>query len=244
MRIGVFDSGMGGITVLKGLLKYYPSEEYIYVGDNKNLPYGTKTREELLVLSSKIIDFFIKENVNIIFIACGTVSSNIYAELKDKYSIPIFNVIDTTVLKLKEDKLTDAAILATPATIESHIFKNKLEGMNVKEVSCKAFVPLIEGMIDSKFKKVYIDQYLKDIKKEGIKNIVLGCTHYPLIESDIKNYLGDVNIYNMGTILASSIYLRPGNKSLDIYFTNNNEELNTKVNLILEENIKTKQIDL
>ena len=244
MKIGIFDSGMGGITVLKELLKYYPNEEYIYVGDNKNLPYGTKSKEELFILSNKIIEFLIKEGVNIIFIACGTVSSNIYEELKDKYSTPIFNIIDTTILKLKKDAVKDVAILATPATIESHIFKNKLPDINVKEISCQAFVPLIEGIMDIKFKKLYIEQYLKYIKKQKIKNIVLGCTHYPLIESDIKDYLGDVNIYNMGTILASSIYLKSGNKSLNVYFTDNNKNLNDKVNLILGDNIKTKQIDL
>lgn len=244
MKIGIFDSGMGGVTVLKELLKYYPNEEYIYVGDNKNLPYGTKSKKELLSLSSKIIEFLIKEGVNIIFIACGTVSSNVYEELKQKYSIPIFNIIDTTILKLKKDDVKDVAILATHATIESHIFKNKLPDINVKEISCQAFVPLIEGIMDIKFKKLYIEQYLKDIKKQKIKNIVLGCTHYPLIESDIKDYLGDVNIYNMGTILASSIYLKDSNQSLDVYFTDNNKNLNDKVNLILGNNIVTRQIDL
>ena len=244
MKIGIFDSGMGGITVLKELLKYHPNEEYIYIGDNKNLPYGTKSKKELLTLSSKIIEFLIKEGVKIIFIACGTVSSNVYEELKEKYSIPIFNIIDTTVLKLKEDGIKDVAVLATPATIKSHVFRDKLSNINVKEVSCQGFVPLIEGFMDIKFKKVYLDQYLKDIKKQGIKNIVLGCTHYPLISNDIKDYLKDVNIYNMGTILARSIYLKSGNKSLDIYFTDNNESLNEKVNLILEENIETRQIDL
>lgn len=244
MKIGIFDSGIGGITVLKEFLKYHLNEEYIYVGDNKNLPYGTKRKDELFFLSSKIIEFFIREKVDIIFIACGTVSANIYSELKDKYNIPIFNVIDTTILKLKEDKIVDIAVLATPATIKSHIFENKLENINVKEVSCKEFVPLIEEMIDIKFKRLYIEQYLKDIKKQGIKNIVLGCTHYPLIESDIRDYLGDVNIYNMGTILAKSIYLKAGNQSLNIYFTDNNKNLNDKVNLILENNIVTRQIDL
>ena len=242
MKVGIFDSGMGGITVLKEFLKYHPDEQYIYVGDNKNLPYGTKSKSELLDLSSKIIEFLINEGVDIIFIACGTVSSNIYPELKEKYSIPIFNIIDTTVLQLKKDEIDNVAILATPATIKSHIFSNKLN--NVKEVSCEAFVPLIEGIMDVKFKKLYIEQYLKDIKKQGIKNIVLGCTHYPLIEEDIINYLGNVNIYNMGTILASSIYLKPGKKSLDIYFTSNDNILNKKANVILDNNIKTKQIDL
>ena len=244
MKIGVFDSGIGGLTVLKELIKYHPNQEYIYVGDNKNLPYGDKTKEELLSLSSRIIDFFIKEKVDIILIACGTVSSNVYKELKRKYKVPILNIIDATTTKIKQDNIKSLAALATQATINSHIFKSKLKDINVIEISCGAFVPLIEGTMDIKFKDIYIKQYLKEIKKDKINNIVLGCTHYPLLEQDIKNYLGDVNIYNMGTIFVNSIYLKQGKSGLDIYFTDNNQELNNKVNYILGNNIEIKQLDI
>lgn len=244
MRIGVFDSGMGGITVLKELIKYHPNQEYIYVGDNKNLPYGEKNKNELLNLSSKIIDFLIAKKVDIIIIACGTVSSNIYEELKEKYKTPILNIIDTTISKIKENNINTLAVLATPATISSHIFRNKLKDINIVEISCGAFVPLIEGKIDEKFKKLYIEQYLYEIKKNNIENIVLGCTHYPLLEKDIRSYLGSINIYNMGTILSNSIYLKEGVSALTIYFTDNNKELNNKVNKILNKNIITKQLDL
>lgn len=244
MRIGVFDSGMGGITVLKELIKYHPNQEYIYVGDNKHLPYGEKTKKELLNLSSRIIEFLIKEKVDIILIACGTVSSNVYEELKEKYKVPIFNIIDSTIVKIKQDNIKSLAVLATPATINSHIFKNKLKDINVTEISCGAFVPLIEGKIDIRFKDIYIEQYLKQIKKDNINNIVLGCTHYPLLEQDIRSYLGDINIYNMGTVLSNSIYLKEGKSSLNIYFTDNNQKLNNKVNYILQKNIETKQLDI
>ena len=95
-----------------------------------------------------------------------------------------------------------------------------------------------------KFKNLYIEQYLKEIKKERIKNIILGCTHYPLLAEDIKNYLGDVKCYDMGMILANSIYLKSGNKSLDIYFTNYSKELEDKVNDILNQKISIKNLDL
>lgn len=244
MKIGIFDSGLGGINVLKELLKTYPNEEYIYVGDNKNLPYGTKTKEELLTLASKIIDYFVKEGVSIIFIACGTVSSTIYEDLKQKYKVPLVSIISTTVSKINSLNLDEVAVLATPNTINSHIFKKSLNCNNVVEVSCEKFVSLVENNKDLKFKKVYIEQYLKEIKKERIKNIILGCTHYPLLESDIKNYLGEVNIFDMGMILANSIYLKSGNKSLNIYFTNYYEELNDKVSKILKQNVVIKQLDL
>jgi len=99
MRIGVFDSGIGGLTVLKELMKYHPEQDYIYFGDTKNLPYGTKSKEELLSVASKVVEFLIEQGSQIIFIACGTVSSNIYQELSSKYDIPIVNIIDATVRK-------------------------------------------------------------------------------------------------------------------------------------------------
>ena len=237
MRIGVFDSGIGGLTVLKELMKYHPEQDYIYFGDTKNLPYGTKSKEELLSVASKVVEFLIEQGSQIIFIACGTVSSNIYQELSSKYDIPIVNIIDATVAEMKRRKITDLAVIATPATINSHIFKDKLCDINVMEISCSQFVPIIENKIDSKLKQIYVEQYLKDVKREGIKDLVLGCTHYPLLEKDIQNYLGDINCYNMGTILAVNTYLKPGNKSLNIYFSHNYDGLKDKVNEILEQKV-------
>lgn len=237
MRIGVFDSGIGGLTVLKELMKYHPDQEYIYFGDTKNLPYGTKSKDELLDVASKVVEHLISEDVKIIFIACGTVSSNIYQELSSKYKIPFVNIIDTTIAEIRRRGIQNLAVLATSATINSHIFKNKLEDVNVLEVSCSQFVPIIENKVDSKFKKLYIEQYLKQIKNEGIKDVVLGCTHYPLLEKDIKAYLGEVNCYNMGTILSASTYLKPGDKDLKVYFSHNYDGLNNKVNEILEREV-------
>jgi len=237
MRIGVFDSGIGGLTVLKEFRKYHKDQEYVYFGDTKNLPYGTKTKEELLGVVSKVIEFLISKDVKIIFIACGTVSSTIYKELTDKYQIPIVNIIDATIAELKRQDIKDVAVLATPATINSHIFKSKLSDTNVMEISCSQFVPIIENKIDNKYKKLYIEQYLKDVKKERIKDVVLGCTHYPLLENDIKAYLGEVNCYNMGTILATTTYLKPDKQDLEVYFSHNYEGLNEKVNAILNDDV-------
>ena len=233
MRIGVFDSGIGGLTVLKEMIKYHPDQEYIYFGDTKNLPYGTKSKEELLEVASKVVDFLVSQDVKIIFIACGTVSSSIYKELSGKYRIPLVNIVDTTIAEIKRKGVNNLAVLATSATINTHIFKDKLKDVNVLEVSCSQFVPIIENKVESKFKKLYIEQYLKQIKKECIRDVVLGCTHYPLLEKEIKNYLGEVNCYNMGTILATSTYLKPGKRNLEIYFSHSYDGLSNKVNEIL-----------
>lgn len=237
MKIGVFDSGIGGLTVLRELIKFHPNQEYIYFGDTKNLPYGIRSKDKLLDLSSKVVDFLIDKDVKIIVIACGTVSSTIYKELSEKYKIPIINVIDPTIAEIKRRKINEIAVLGTEATINSHIFREKLKDINAVEVSCSQFVPIIENKIDKKFKRIYIEQYLKEVKNKRIKNVILGCTHYPLLESDIKSYLGEVNCYNMGTILASSTYLKPDKEGLTIYFSEIYEGLTDKVESILERKV-------
>ena len=192
------------------------------------------TKEELLEVVSKVIEFLITKDVRIIFIACGTVSSTIYKELCGKYKVPIVNIVDATITEIKRQNIKEVAVLATPATIDSHVFKNKLPECNVMEISCSQFVPLIESKMDKRFKKLYVEQYLKAVKKERIKDIVLGCTHYPLLENDIRAYLGEVHCINMGTVLANSTYLKPDIENLEIYFSHNYEGLNDKVNSILE----------
>ena len=129
MRIGVFDSGLGGINVLSCLIKKYPNNEYIYFGDTKNLPYGDKTKEELMVLASNAIDFLISKNVELIIIACGTISSNGYDELKKRYNIPLYDIISPTINYLKESDLNNIGVIGTKRTIESRIFD--IENKNI-----------------------------------------------------------------------------------------------------------------
>ena len=129
MRVGVFDSGIGGLTVLKKLKEKYPLNDYIYVGDNLNVPYGIKSKKELLKLSIDIIEFLINKKVDVIVIACGTVSSNVYKELKEKYKIKIIDIITPTINYLKKSNYKNILVFATKATINSHIFKNNIENI-------------------------------------------------------------------------------------------------------------------
>ena len=127
MRIGVFDSGIGGVNVLSCLIKKYPNNEYIYFGDTVNLPYGDKSKNELFKLASSAIEFLISKNVEIIIIACGTISSNCYEELKNKYNMPIYDIILPTIEYLKRSEYKNIGVIGTKRTIESKIFdiKNK-----------------------------------------------------------------------------------------------------------------------
>ncbi len=236
MRIGIFDSGIGGLTVLKELIKYHKNNEYIYYGDTINVPYGNKSKEELMKIASNIIDYFIKEKVDMVVIACGTISSTIFNDLKNKYNIPLYNVIDSTINYLNDNNIDNICVLATEKTIASHTFKNKLQSSNIVEIECPKFVPIIEDRIDKKELPISIKEYLKKIKNTNINNIILGCTHYPLISSEIRNYLGNINLYNMGEYLAKNIDIIDSSYKLTVYFSYTYRGLKDKIEEIL--NIK------
>ncbi len=233
MRIGVFDSGIGGLTVLKELIKYHRNNEYIYYGDTINVPYGNKSKEKLMNIASNIIEFFIKEKVDIIVIACGTISSTIFNELKLRYQIPLYNVIDSTIHYLNDNNIDNICVLATEKTIASHTFKNRLKVDNIVEISCPNFVPIIEDRIYKDKLQSSLEVYLSSIKYTDINNIILGCTHYPLIAKEIKTYLGDVNLYNMGEYLAKNINIVDSSYSLTIYFSYIYPGLKDKIEKIL-----------
>ena len=227
MRIGVFDSGLGGITVLKNLLDRYYNNEYIYYGDTKNVPYGNKSIEELKRLSSNIIEFLISKNVDIIIIACGTISSNISDYLKHKYSIKIIDIISPTIEYLKKCNYNKIGVLATHNTINSKIFSKSID-KDIKEVECPLFVPMIEKNDYEKLDEC-LNTYLNDLKDREL--IVLGCTHYPVIKDQIQNYLKDSIILNM----ADNINISSGEKnSIELYFTHIDNTILNNVNKIMK----------
>ena len=228
MRIGVFDSGIGGINVLASLIKKYPHNEYIYFGDTKNLPYGDKDKETLLKMTRFNIDFLRSKGADEIVVACGTVSSNTLDDVKDDYDFKITGIIDALVNgAIKETKNNKIGIIATAATINTHIFKEKIKDKEVFEVACHKFTPLIEkGMIDSEEMTEAIDEYLKPLKEKDIDTLIMGCTHYPLLEDKIRSYFSKpINIINSGTILAEE--LNDGERKepeLEFYVSGDKEE--------------------
>lgn len=233
MKIGVFDSGIGGLTVLKEIIDKYPNCEYIYYGDTLHLPYGEKTKKELLNLVSKIIEFFITQKVDLVVIACGTVSSTIYEELSYLYDIKMVNIITTAIDKIKKDKINKLAVLATKKTIDSHVFSKNLDSTDVIEIACPNFVPYLERNIGNI--NDILDETLLKVKEQKINNIVLGCTHYPLLAKDIKSYLGyDVNFYNLGKIVADTLNLTGNSFKLDMYFSFIDDNLLKNINKIID----------
>lgn len=220
MCVGVFDSGMGGLTVLKSLIKKHPNNQYIYFGDTLNMPYGDKSKVELEKLSSNIVEFLISKQVDVIVIACGTVSSNCYSYLKEKFDIPIFDILTPTIRYLKYGNLKNPLVIATTMTIRSGIF-DEISGLAKQE--CPLFVPLIEnGKIDSSEMDEAIKLYLGDYK---VDNLVFGCTHYPLLKERLKKYLGNINYINMGDILADNLDLKEDQFGLELYFSKKTENI-------------------
>lgn len=227
MKVGLFDSGIGGLSVLKRLIEKYPNNEYIYFGDTKNLPYGSKTIEELKILARNNIDFLLRFNVDIIIIACGTVSSNCLEYLKDNYNMPIIDIISPTINYLNNSNYNNIGIIATEATINSHIFKNNIN-KNIYEIATPKLVPLIEGTTTGNI-DIVLKEYLNNYK-DKIDVLVLGCTHYPLISSNIKNILEETKLLNMADYINIDNY---GTGKVNIYFSKIDNKLIDNVKKII-----------
>jgi len=229
MKVGVFDSGIGGLTVLERLIKNYPNNEYVYFGDTLNLPYGNKSLDELRSYADKIINFLINAKVDIIVIACGTISSNLYNEIKEKYSIPIIDVLTPTFKFIIDNNLEGVVVFATQMTINSGAF----DKVSNRTIACPLFVPLIEkGKINSNECVEVIQNYLKEIG--DVNYIVLGCTHYPLL-SDIINKYSDAKLINMGDCVCEyRDFKGNGDLTVNLYFSLLSDELLHNISRILD----------
>ncbi len=213
--IGVFDSGVGGLTVVKEIFKYLPEYQIIYFGDTARLPYGTKGAKFVRKYSAKITDWLLKKGAKIIIIACHTSSSWASDSLKKQFKeIPIFEIITPAVKKaLNNTKNKKIGIIGTTGTIKSKIYKKKLLDLNpslkIYSKPCPLFVPLVEeGWLNRKETKEIAKIYLKPLKNKGIDTLILACTHYPLLKNIIKEITGTkIKIINPAEDLAKNLKL-------------------------------------
>lgn len=229
MRIGVFDSGIGGVNVLSCLIKKYPNNEYIYFGDTKNLPYGDKSKEELMKLAKEAIDFLLTKKVELIIIACGTISSNCYDELKREYSIPLYDIISPTIAYLNNSSFNKIGVIGTKKTIESNVFS--LINKDIKMLATPNLVPIIENNKILESKEEIINN-LSCFKDYDI--LVLGCTHYPVLKNLIENNL-KIKTLDMGEVLSDVINLsNDGKYHCELYFSSIGVNLIMNINNILK----------
>lgn len=197
--IGVFDSGIGGLTVLEQLVKIFPNENFMYIADQGHCPYGTKTPEEIGDRVEKITRYFLSQRVKAIVIACNTASVRI-ARARAVTDIPVISVIDPTCAKaVSVTKNKKIAVLATQSTIHSGVYQNMLTERGVVPVplACSEFVDYLENGDGVSGEKI-VREKLTQIKDAGMDTLIHGCTHFSLLESYMKKVLGDINYVACG----------------------------------------------
>lgn len=212
--IGIFDSGIGGLTVANAIRQVLPQENLIYFGDTAHMPYGDKSAEAIKYYSLKIGKFLQDEGCKAIVIACNTASSLGYQDLKDFLGdkIPILNVIDPVVSFCKnQTHYRKIGVIGTKATIKSDIYAQKLKleipNIKVQSLATPLLAPMIEeGFFNNNISKTIINAYLSSTKLKNIDSIILACTHYPLIREEINDYFkGKVEILNTAKIVADDV---------------------------------------
>jgi len=201
--IGAFDSGMGGMTVVKELMHQLPNEQIIYYGDTARVPYGDKSKETILTYARQIMQFLQAQGVKAIIVACNTVSAVALEDLKNEFDLPVIGVVKPGARAAAEATRNNRiGVIATRATINSGIYREFLCRTNpeieVFQQACPLFVPLVEeGWIDNEITDMIIHKYLDEMTRNNIDSLVLGCTHYPLLRKRIQMAVGpDITLVN------------------------------------------------
>lgn len=208
--IGVFDSGLGGLTVLRELISTFPNENYLYLGDTARLPYGSKSPEVIRRYTQQNIDFLLKKNVKAIVVACNSASSVLEENVQSP--IPIYNVITPGAEKaLRLSQTKRIGILGTRATIASRAYNQRIlkQDLNVDlfEMACPLFVPLAEEGLDlDPITNLIAFRYIHPLLEQKIDTLILGCTHYPLLKGSIQRVTQtSVQLVDSGTAVAEDL---------------------------------------
>lgn len=210
--IGIFDSGLGGLSVLVEIKKLLPNENFIYFGDSANVPYGEKSKEELISFSRNILDYFDSRNVKMALMACNTSSAVTLPIVKNEYDFEILGMIEPTARFLAEQPDKNIGIIATSATIKSDTYKNiisKYASKNISQMACPGLVELVEEeRIHTKEAEKLIENYVSPLLSENVEKIVLGCTHYPFLSEIITNFVGKDILINPAEHLSKEAFAK------------------------------------
>jgi glutamate racemase len=195
--IGIFDSGVGGLTVFKEVKKVLPSESIIYLGDTARVPYGIRSKETVTRYSIENTEFLLSKGIKLLVIACNTASSLSMEEIKKRTSIPVIGVIEPGArAALRATRNKKIGIIGTEATIKSRAYPEAIKkidsSVEVFSKACPLFVPLVEeGWTSGTVTRLVAETYLKELKEKGIDTLILGCTHYPLLKPVISEVMGE-----------------------------------------------------
>ena len=195
--VGVFDSGVGGLTVAREIMRQLPNENIVYFGDTARVPYGSKSKDNIIRYSRQIINFLKTKNVKAIVIACNTASALALDVVREEIDIPIIGVVEPGArAALEVTQTKKIGVIGTEATIRSAMYEKIIQGRDPEAAvigkACPLFVPLVEeGFAKHKVTEEIIDYYLASLLETDIDSLILGCTHYPLLRSRIREYVGN-----------------------------------------------------
>ena len=255
--IGIFDSGVGGLTVLAEIRKTLPNENIVYLGDTKNFPYGSRSKEKIIDFAIQNVEILIKKKVKVIVIACGTATSQAIDTLKEKFDIPIIGIIEPTVQYIEKQNYEEIGVIATEGTIRSGAWEQKLKekmpDIKVTNKACPMLATIAEeGKAQSTEGRKVIKEYMEPFKEKHIDKIILGCTHYPIYEPIIRDELGyEVELINTGVTVSKYLqnYLKENDlennekiKTENIYLTKPEKEFEKIAKNILNENLDIQAI--
>ena len=220
MKIGVFDSGVGGLTILRSFVESLPQYDYIYLGDVARAPYGNRSPEAVFQFTLQAVEYLFKNDCALVILACNTASALALRRLQqewlpknypDRRILGVVIPIVEAVIK-KDTRLTSIGLIATRATIESSVYKTELDKRSAEKINllsqpCPLLVPMIEeGWHETIPAKMILKKYLLPLKTKKIKTLILGCTHYPLLMKDVRQIMGkSVTVINSGPIVAKSL---------------------------------------
>ncbi|NPA13186.1 MAG: glutamate racemase [Aquificae bacterium] len=251
MGVGIFDSGIGGLTVFKEIAREFPKADIYYLGDTARVPYGSKSKETIIRYSIEAANYLRGFSIDALIIACNTASSYALDILKEKMDIPVIGVVEPGVeMALKYTKNNKVGVIGTTATIRSNSYKRLLQekGIQVYQKPCPLFVPLVEeGITEGKIAEMIVKEYLDDLVKEGIDTLILGCTHYPLLKETIKKLYPDINIVDSSQAITQFLHKEEinlqGNGIREIFITDKTESFE-KFKKLLVGDIPLKKIEL
>lgn len=262
--IGVFDSGLGGLTAVRELKNVLPNENIIYFGDTGRVPYGTRSNSTIKRYARQDSKFLLKNKVKMVIAACGTVSS-VATNLKHDLPVPYTGVVSPTCFAAaQKTKNKKVGVIGTSATIHSHSYRDLLKQFDseieVIEQDCPLFVPLVEnGFIDKddQIVRLVIERYMNHIKEAGVDTVILGCTHYPIITEAISSVMGDgVELIDSGkeTAIYAAKILKENNLlaerekkgDCEFYVSDTPDGFENIANVFLGENVshKVEQINI
>ena len=220
--IGVFDSGLGGLTAVKQIMQELPTENIVYFGDTGRVPYGTRSYETIKAYANQDMTFLKSKDVKMIVAACGTVSSVFSMEENTDFGVLYTGVLMPAAIKACQvTKNNKIGVIGTSATVKSGSYEKMMRAINedisVYKNACPLFVPLVEeGYTKGEIARLVAEEYLKNIKDSGVDTLILGCTHYPLLKDIIREVMGEgVTLVDPGKVTANYVrdYLKENNQS-------------------------------